>query len=258
MVPNDPLEAYESGGYPDLTEYFNPTGLFKKVFCVSPWEEKIHEKYGMQIIPVSDTVDFANYALEISPQCIHAYDIRAGAFVQAVREQSHHLKSYINKIPFIVSIHDTNPDRIPKDFPKPYPHAYISISHATEEFIERHLEQPEVTVFGLPNSVDTDVFKPAPCAKDLMRYHPFKKTILFVGRITQQKNQHTLARAMEILEPDGYGYIVIPYSTRSKVALAQEKSNIQTRPSDVFNMFKILTDSVPCRLDTILFLPATG
>ena len=78
VVPNDPLDAYEAAGYSDmLTDYFNPAGYFDQVFCLSPLEQNLSHRYGMDVIPVTENT-FSSMLEKLGVNIIRAYDLVAG------------------------------------------------------------------------------------------------------------------------------------------------------------------------------------
>lgn len=201
VIPNDPLEAYEKAGYPDLTEYFNPQGYFDKVYCLMPWDQNDEDKFGMEVIPLHPKGVYYNW-LEKFATIIRAYDFRAAyALMQ--------FTGIPENIPFIVSVHDDNPARF-IDVPADH---YIAMSQKVKIMLTGNMI-PENKITVMPNRIDTSIFKPVNFYMDVpleitanVTIHD-KKMILCIGRWSEQKNQDTLMKALEILGPKYFGVII--------------------------------------------------
>ena len=213
VVPNDPVKAYEDAGYPDLTSYFNPGGLFAEVYCLSPHEPIDTTKYGMRIIP-TPIAQFADRVRELGIDVVRAYDIPAGAIACAQK---------VPGVPVVVSVHDTDPRR----FTKPLPAAdlFLSISEATEQaLMERGADPRRIRRFA--NRVDIEVFRPMddPARRrDFEARFPGRFRVLHVGRRTEQKNLETTIAALGRLGPDYTGIFVgkgdaAPYAKLAEAA----------------------------------------
>ncbi len=191
-IPNDPLEAYQAAGYPDLTGYFNPDNTFDEVYCVSPQESREYDMYGMHVLP-THPLAFAQRVMDLDADCVRAYDIPAGQVACATR---------VKGVPVICSVHDVNPARCPG--PLPAADYFLAISNAVENFLIEKGAPPE-SILKFANRVDMDVFRPL---RDEARRQAFEKRfpgkhrVLLVGRLSEQKNQDTLLKALALLGED--------------------------------------------------------
>ncbi|MDI6791950.1 MAG: GNAT family N-acetyltransferase [bacterium] len=192
VVPNDPLQAYVDAGYPDLTDYFNPKHFFDKVYCLSPQETKEISLYGMKVIPTPDSL-FGKRLKELEIDVIRAYDLKAGQFAYSNKAEG---------IPIIISVHDVNPNRVPREIPRA--DCFLAISRAVEDFlIERGVPQAKIRRFA--NRVDTEVFRPITDARlreQFKNRYPGQYRILHVGRRSEQKNLDTLIKTLASLGKD--------------------------------------------------------
>lgn len=190
VVPNDPLQAYENAGYPDLTDYFNPQMAFGKVYCLSPWEREDHQKYGMDVQVCTNIETFTNRVNKIQPDVIRIYDIRAATKLGIFEKQL---------VPVIISVHDTNKDRIdPENMP--YADQWIAKSQAVKDFlIDLKIDETKIQI--IPNGIDTDHFQKI-TGDEVLNFkarYPKKKIILCIGRWSTQKNQEILLQALDLL-----------------------------------------------------------
>jgi glycosyltransferase involved in cell wall biosynthesis/SAM-dependent methyltransferase len=210
VVPNDPLEAYDKAGYPDLTQYFNPGGYFDKVYCLSPWEKKAYTKFDMEVIPLIKQGDYTYFFKSENISAIRAYDFRA----------AHGLLQFTKipeGIPFIVSVHDDKPER----FVNISADRYIAMSNKVKQMLTDN-QIPAEKVEVMPNRIDTNIFKPVENFKNIPAEIINKvknleqKMILCIGRWCEQKNQDTLLKALDLLDPSyflvviGRGYPLVP------------------------------------------------
>lgn len=211
-LPNDPLEAYVAAGYPDLTDYFNPGGVFDEVYCVSPFESREYVMYGMRVLP-TPAADFAACVLRLGADCVRAYDIPAAQIACAVR---------VPGVPVICSVHDVNPERC--SGPLPGADCFLAISGAVENFlIGKGADPARILKFG--NRVDMDVFRPISDPVRLAAFqqrYPGRYRILLVGRRTEQKNLVTLIQAMELLGEEYTGIFVGQGDAGPYLGLAQQ------------------------------------
>jgi len=210
VVPNDPLQSYEDAGYPDLTEYFNPKLYFDRVICYSPWEianAYKTKKYGMEIVPTfkhdkktSYLSKPAQYVIEkYKPIAIRCYDLRAAAAIGIYEKLP---------VPVIISVHDTNYQRIPEKMP--YADKWITKSYAVKSFLENlKIDNNKISV--IPNGIDLNIFKSQKetfNSSIISQFIGRQKIVLCVGRWSKQKNQTTLLQAMKFL-PEEYQCIFI-------------------------------------------------
>jgi glycosyltransferase involved in cell wall biosynthesis/ubiquinone/menaquinone biosynthesis C-methylase UbiE len=189
VVPNDPLQAYQDAGYPDLTHYFNPGKFFDEVYCLSPIEPEEKTLYGMNVIPIQAD-QFTHRLIQLNIDMVRAYDLRAGHFAAA---------NMPKEIPLIISVHDTNPQRVPAEMPMAS--RYLAISQAVKDFlVARGVPPKNIDLFA--NRVDLDVFHPLndpELRHNFRARYPGRFRILHVGRRVEQKNLDTLIKALAIL-----------------------------------------------------------
>lgn len=212
VVPNDPIEHYEQAGYDYLESYFNPTGMFREVFVVSPLEKGERRAFGMQIrgVPAGQ---FKRTLAEIRPSVVRAYaphwpsDLACG--------------NRLRDVPVIVSVHNDRLDRISPSLR--YADRVICISQAVRDQVITAGVDPD-RIRMLPNRVDLDRFHPIAeqgTLAAIARRFPPGKHILHVGRRVPQKNLDTLIQAMALLPPEYSGVFVGMGEKSDYVALAE-------------------------------------
>ena len=102
VIPSDPLEAYEAGGYANwLEDYYNPLHFFDEVFLLSPLEVKERIEYGMYIIPTQPN-ELSSRIKELNIHLVRAY----GGYWPCDMATF----GKVPGVPVIVSVHDTNMD----------------------------------------------------------------------------------------------------------------------------------------------------
>lgn len=198
VIPNDPPETYKDAGYPDLTDYFNPGLAFDKVICMNPWipiesSRSSDSIYNMGMIPVNAET-FPKEVRNINADLIRIYDIRAATRLAIFEKQS---------VPVVISVHDTNKNRIdPTTIP--YANRWIAKSQAVKDFlIDLKIDEHKIRI--IPNGIDIENFhkidRYSIAVINFRARYPDKKIILCVGRWSEQKNQETLIKALDLL-PD--------------------------------------------------------
>ncbi|MEE9391293.1 MAG: GNAT family N-acetyltransferase [Planctomycetota bacterium] len=198
VIPHDPLHEYEDAGYPDLTRYFNPTGLFDEVFCLSPYETVEHRRYGMKVIP-TPAGQLADRIRELNIDVVRAYDVFAGRHAAAER---------VFGVPLVVSVHDSERGRFEPGLPDA--DRFIAISNVVENrLLEFGADKNRID--RLPNRVDLEVFRPSPDPARKAAFEarfPGRYRILHVGRKSEQKNIDQTLRALAELGKDYCGIFV--------------------------------------------------
>jgi glycosyltransferase involved in cell wall biosynthesis len=189
IVPADALVSYERAGYDWLPEYFNPQGMFREVFIVSPFEHGERRAYGTTVLGTA-WPSFGRVVAGLRPQVIRAY----AGFWPADLAAFH--------VPLIVSVPDTHPDRFHESVR--FADLVICISGAVEELaLSRGVARERIR--RLPNRVNTTRFRPVtePAAFEaLERRFPPGKRLLHIGRKTEQKNLDTVIAALPLLPPE--------------------------------------------------------
>ena len=212
IVPNDPLEAYAEAGYPDLTGYFNPGGAFDEVVCLSPHEKSAGSRYGVKIVPTAPK-DFARACAEHQVGVIRAYDLPSAALVAAHRPQG---------VPFVVSVHDVDPSRLPAVLPEA--DLWLPVSRACGDLLRSRGADP-AKIVPFSNRIDPQVFHPVASAGEQAAFDalfPGRIRILCVGRHSRQKNQDGVVRALAKLGPNYVGVFVGKGEVARTRQLAQE------------------------------------
>lgn len=200
VVPSDPIAAYERAGFNDwLERYYNPQGMFREVFALSPLEKGQRQAYDMTIIGVTER-DFTSILRKLRPDVVRGY----GGYWPSDLVCRHRLAD----IPVVVSVHDTSPRNIHKSVR--YADLVICMSNIVARMVvERGTNPRRVRI--LPNRVDTDVFHPitnTPLLQSLSERFVRGKHILHVGRKSEQKNLDTLIRTLPLL-PEEYHCIFV-------------------------------------------------
>lgn len=214
VVPSDPIESYERAGYADwLERYYNPQGMFREVFALSPLETGERQAHGMTVIGVPAD-RFGAQLRRLRPAVVRAY---GGYWPSDVL-----CNNRIPGVPIVVSIHDTNPALL-----------HRSVCFADVVLCTSRVVAQRVTAIGtnpkririLPNRIDTKVFHPIPeddsTVRSIATRFPKGKYVLHVGRKSDQKNLYTLIRALQAL-PAEYSCVFVGQGDRAPyVALAE-------------------------------------
>jgi glycosyltransferase involved in cell wall biosynthesis len=193
VVPTDPISAYERAGYDWLERYFNPGGLFKEVYALSPLEDGDRQAHGMTIRKVSER-QFSRELKAIRPHAVRAY----GGFWPSDLVCRNRLPG----VPVLVSVHETRPQFVHESLR--YADVVISL---TEEVTKRvqavGVEAKRIRM--LPNRIDTQIFRPIKnpqLLQSIASRFPAGKHILQVGRKCREKNLDTIIRALAFLPAD--------------------------------------------------------
>jgi glycosyltransferase involved in cell wall biosynthesis len=213
VVPCDPIGVYERAGYDWLERYFNPTGMFREVYVLSPLEEGERKAHGMTIVGVPEE-KFTQKLKEIRPDVVRAY----GGYWPSDLVCRNRIKG----IPVIVSIHDVRPELLHESV------RYMDLVLCLTDEIENQVLKAGVTksrIRRLPNRVDRSVFYPvqdAGALQSIAAKFPVGRHILHIGRRTREKNQDTIIRALALL-PEEYSCVFIGSGDRGPfVAIAEE------------------------------------
>lgn len=213
VVPCDPIAVYERVGYDWLERYFNPTGMFREVYVLSPLEEGERKAHGMTILGVPEE-KFAQTVKEIRPDVVRAY----GGYWPSDLVCRNRVKG----IPVIVSIHDVRRELLHQSV------RYMDLVLCLTDEIENQVLKAGVTksrIRRLPNRVDRSVFYPVEdraALQSIAARFPPGQHILHIGRRTREKNLDTIIRALALL-PASYSCVFIGSGDRGPfVAIAEE------------------------------------
>jgi len=190
VIPSDPIHLYEKAGIDWLEDYYNPQKYFDTVIAFSPYERGIRKKYGMKIVG-DDKKNFSKILNETNPDIIRAYSGYWPSEV-ACRHKTHDK-------PIVVSVHDTNKQLLSPEVKKA--DIVICMSKAVAQ-ICKEIGVKESKIRILPNRVDRSIFHRKTEfseIKKIVQKVPKQKTILHVGRKTEQKNIDTVVRAIALL-----------------------------------------------------------
>jgi glycosyltransferase involved in cell wall biosynthesis len=218
VVPSDPLSAYiDKGNSELLREYFNPTGYFDEIYCLSPLEKEEFCAFGMHVIPTA-TDQFAKRLKALRVDVVRAY---GGYWPSdlACRER-------VPGIPVVVSIHDTkNVHRSVR-----YADIVICMSKVVQDLVLQLGTSKERTRL-MPNRIDTTVFRPQPDCIDsaaMFERFPPGRHILHIGRRSEQKNLDTVIRAVSHL-PSDYSCVFVGQGDRTGYVALTEKLGVAER-----------------------------
>ena len=200
VIPSDALDDYlKQGMSPQwLEEYYNPGNFFDEVYVLSELEKDREYFLGMKTVH-TQAGDFSARVRDLKIDVVRAY---GGNWACSMA-----CDNKVENVPVIVSVHDKDPARL-----------YDSIKNADVVWsVSRVVQQLVATKFKnkdrqwlLPNRVNMDVMHPRNPQEliALNALYPFKYKILFVGRLSKEKNLDTLIKAIGILGPN-YGAVII-------------------------------------------------
>ncbi len=213
VIPSDPLTAYRHKSDRYLQSYFNPLQIFDEVFVFSPLEDKKYYKAGMKIIPTKPR-EFKKRLIDYKIDVVRAY----GGYWACDMA----CKNKVNRVPVIVSVHDTNPELLHNTIKKA--DIVFCVSEAVKKLVLTKFKRSD-RVWILPNRVDFDIMYPYPEDKieDLNRKYPFKHKILHVGRKSEEKNLDTLIKSLGILGKEYCLLAVGRGNIKEYVKLAEEQ-----------------------------------
>ena len=157
VIPSDPLNAYELGGYANLaTGLLQSTEFFDEVFLLSPVE--VHERvlYGMYIIPTQPH-ELAGRIQELGIHLVRAY----GGYWPCDMATF----GKVPGVPVVVSVHDTNANVlhdsiVNADYILPVSRAVANL--VAERLKSKGLENERIEskLYLFSNRVDDTVFNP--------------------------------------------------------------------------------------------------
>ena len=198
IVPNDPIALYVKGGFDSYLEgYFNPQGMFREVFAISPLEDREYQAFGMTIIPAPEGA-VGSILRDLSPGVVRAY---GGGWTA-----DYACRHRVPNVPVVVSVHDTHSSMVRPSVR--YADLILCVSRATQkEVLARGASPKQIRL--LPNRFDRDIFRPVTdqsAIDTIARRFPPGKYIFQLGRKVHQKNLDTLIRALALL-PSEYACI---------------------------------------------------
>jgi len=187
VVPTDPVEAYSAkGNAGGRANYYNPTGVFKEWAIGSPWHLRGGEWQGHTVAGVAGG-RLGGYLRQVRPDAVRAYGGHWPATLARAAAPT--------GVRVVASLHDSAPglfgpglagcDRV------------FAVSPTVAELAQAAgVDAHRIRL--IPNRVDTTRFAPdsAPSGG------PVPPSILFVGRLTRQKNLETLLAALAQLPPE--------------------------------------------------------
>ncbi len=199
VIPSDPMSAYEAVGCHVWAErYYNPGKFFEKVYLFSPLEKKVIRQYGMETVPTLPKELKRNLG-RFGVDLVRAY----GGYWACDMG----CKNKAKGVPVVVSVHDTNPDELYDSIRRA---DYVfCMSEAVRDLVLTKFRDPE-RVWILPNRYDREVMRPMEGEdfSDLDAAHPWRRRLLCVGRLSEQKNQDNLIEALALLGED-YGCVFV-------------------------------------------------
>lgn len=204
IIPSEPLELYKEKGISDwLEEYYNPKGYFDEVYLLSPKEKSKRFQYGMHIIPVASMRHFRSLLRRINPLCVRSY----GTYWAT----QYAVLNRLNNIPVIGSIHDTNPNIIYKSFFKA--DIIFSMSDATTCIVTNSGYNKD-NVHTIGNRLDFKKFCKIndDSIREIRAKFPIGNMLLFIGRLTYQKNIETIIKSLALLPSDYFLVLIGPGS----------------------------------------------
>jgi glycosyltransferase involved in cell wall biosynthesis len=191
VIPSDHLGAYKNAGIESwLEEYYNPRHFFDEVFLLSPLEKEQRFEFGMHIIPTKPK-QLKNRIKELNIDIVRAY----GGYWTCKMA----CKNKVEGVPVVVSVHETNPNKIDGTIKKA--DIVLCVSEAVKKLVLTKYN-PLERIWLLPNRVNFDIMRPYKRfeLEDLYsKYPPFKYHIVHVGRKTRQKNLDTLIKSLKLL-----------------------------------------------------------
>lgn len=219
VVPSDPMSAYEAKGTHVWCErYYNPAKYFEKVFLFSPLEKQEVFQYGMQTIP-TPAQRLRSRLREHKIDVVRAY----GGYWAC----DYACRHKVRRIPVVVSVHDTNPQEL---YPSIRRADYVfCMSEAVRDLVLTRFRRPD-RAWILPNRYDKAVMRPMPGEdfSDLDSGFPWKRRLLCVGRLAEQKNQDNVVRALAALGPD-YGCVFVGRNDPASLKKLAEENGVTER-----------------------------
>jgi len=200
VIPSDLIEEYfKKGHYEEwVKNYYNPCQFFDEVYLLSPMEKDRSEWLGMKVIH-TPAKELKKRIKDLKIDVVRAYGGNWAARFAC--------ENKVDGVPVIVSVHDRRHERIYdaiKDADIVFCTSLIVKEVVTEKFKKKD------RAWILPDRVDFQVMRPIPLAeqRDWGKQFPSKYKILFVGRLSPEKNLDTLIKALKFLGKD-YGVIAV-------------------------------------------------
>jgi len=228
VIPSDLIEDYfKQGRYEEwVKNYYNPCQFFDEVYLLSPLEKNRDEWLGMKVIhtPVKD--------LKKRIKILKIDVVRAYGGNWAARFAC---ENKVDGVPVIVSVHDRRPERIYEAIKDA--DIVLCTSPVVKEVVSRKFKKQD-RAWILPDRVDFKIMRPIVQTKqkDWQERFPYKYKILFVGRLSREKNLDTLIKALKFLGKD---YCVIA------VGLGEKRSYQEIMAQDHVQQQCFFIDSVP-------------
>ncbi len=216
VVPSDSMSVHEEVGIHTWAEnYYNPARHFDKVYLFSPYEKEQCEQYGMMTIPTGPS-DLRSRLLEYHVDIIRAY----GGYWACDMACNHKVAG----VPVVVSVHDTNPDEL-YDSVKRADFVFC-MSEAVRDLVLTKFPHPE-RVWILPNRYNPEIMRPMTGAdfSDLKERFPARYNLLCVGRLSEQKNQDNVIKALAELGED-YHCLMVGRNDPASLKELAEKNGV--------------------------------
>ncbi|MBF0571581.1 MAG: glycosyltransferase [Candidatus Omnitrophica bacterium] len=200
VIPSDPIEEYIELGFSMewLTSYYNPCKFFDEVYLLSPLEKDQPLLAGMKVFhtPVKD---LKKRIKDLKIDVLRAYG--GNWACRAACENK------VEGVPVVVSVHDRRPERLYNAVKNA--DIVLCVSQVVKELVTKKFKKPD-HIWILPNRVNFEIMRPIPAAQQDKpdQQFSYKYKILFVGRLSEEKNLDTLIKALKFLGND-YGVLVI-------------------------------------------------
>lgn len=187
VVPTDPVEAYEAKGNAQGREaYYNPGGVFLRWAIASPWHRSDRTWRGHTLWGVAG-YRLAARLRDERPDVVRAY---GGHWPATLARAAAPPGTRV-----IASLHDTAPGLFGPGLAG-CDQVWAVSDAAAERAQAVGVEPPRLRV--IPNRVDTTHF----CPDGSPSSAPVTRSLLFIGRLTVQKNLETLLAALAELPAD--------------------------------------------------------
>jgi malonyl-CoA O-methyltransferase len=217
VIPSDPIEEYLKRGYSpvELEGYYNPCKYFDEVYLLSDLEKKTADILGMKVIPTPAKA-LRRRLKELNINVVRAYGGN-WACARACERR-------VPGVPVVVSVHDARSERIYEPIKKA--DIVLCVSAAVKEAVSEKFKRPD-RIWLLPNRVDFKAMRPywPEETHDLEKMFPFRYRILFVGRLSEEKNLDTLVKALKILG-DEFGLVAVGQGDKEFYRTLAEKEKV--------------------------------
>ena len=223
FFPSDPIQTYLRQGksFEYLESYYNPGDFFDEVYCLSPWGDcEKHSRNKFQYIKASP-LQYKKIIAKIRPDVVRAYGGYHCADWAAI--------SKVDRIPTIVSVHDTLPELIFDSIK--YADYVICMAETVKESVLKKISFNKENMFVMPNRIDETLFShkiDSDYRERLNKRFGVGKHILHVGRKSQQKNLDTLIRSLQFL-PESVSCVFVGSGESQKYEELAEELNVRGR-----------------------------